>query len=128
MTAGDQTIPGAVRETGERPPGRGERPASGVSATTAARVAPEEVRPEAPSWHTNVLIVRPDAYRDESSNIVDSLEAALQRVATSAAFSVIELHFDQTLEQPRTVEVARRYAGTHGSGRGRLSSRVGLSP
>ena len=91
--------------TDERPPGRVTSTASGASATTEARATPEEIGPEGPSWQTNVLIVRPDAYRDDTSNIVDSLEAALQRVAAGPAFSVIELHFDQAVEQPRTVQL-----------------------
>lgn len=55
--------------------------------------------------HGNVLIVRPDALPDEKSNIVNSLEAAFQKVAATPDVSIIELHFDEMIERPRSLQL-----------------------
>jgi serine/threonine-protein kinase len=69
------------------------------------QAAPSGIGAGGTSGYSHVLIVRPDAMHDDHSNIVESLEAALQRVATSPDVSVIELHFDESLERPRTVQL-----------------------
>lgn len=66
--------------------------------------APRAIQSTPSLSHNAVLIVRPDAVPDESSNIVDSLETAFRRAALSSTYSVIELHFDQSEERPRTLQ------------------------
>ncbi len=97
-----KTAPDPKPETGNSaaPPEGNSSPAPAASRGTT-----ESTNARSMSAHGNVLIVRPDATPDEKSNLVNSLEAAFQKVAATPDVSIIELHFDEIIERPRSLQL-----------------------